>query len=53
VWCHPPSKLRVGHKVIPCLPHVGKQRLDIHVHDAAGNFLDRLTDLSQSQQVAR
>ena len=50
---HLPSKLRVGHKVIPRLPHIGKQRLDLLVHDAAGNFLDRLTNLYRSHSLDR
>jgi hypothetical protein len=44
-----PSKLRIGHKVIPCFAHIGKQRLDLLVHQTAGHFLDRLTNLHSNR----
>jgi hypothetical protein len=43
--CNQPSQLWVGYKVVPRLPHIGKQRLDLLVHDAVGDLLDRLTYL--------
>jgi hypothetical protein len=40
-----PPKLRVCDEVIPCFPHIGKQRLDVLVHETTGDRLDRLADL--------
>ena len=31
--------------MIPCFAHIGKQRLDLLVHETVGHFLDRLTNL--------
>lgn len=42
---HAPSKLWVCDEVIPGLPQIGKQPLDLLVHEAIGDCLDRLTDL--------
>ena len=44
-----PPKLWVCDEVIPCFPHIGKQRLDLLVHDAIGDLLDRLTNLWQGK----
>jgi len=40
-----PPKLRVCDEMIPCFPHIGKQRLDVLVHETTGDRLDRLANL--------
>jgi hypothetical protein len=42
---HAPPKLRVPDEVIPCFPHIGKQRLDPLVHETIGDGLDRSANL--------
>ena len=40
-----PAELGVGHDVIPCLAHVGEERIGV-VSDETGSYLlDRRTDL--------
>jgi hypothetical protein len=46
-----PSQLRVGHKVVPRSPHIGKQRLDLLVYDAVGNLFYRLTNLLSLNRI--
>lgn len=43
-----PSKLWVCDEVIPCFSQIGKQRLDLFVHQTIGDRLDRLTNLWES-----